>query len=155
MDEMMSFSRTLCPAEAADIAAETIRHVYPRYYPEGAVEYFLGLHSVGQIAASMHEEDIYMLVADGIKIGTGSVRKNEICRLFIKPEFQGQGYGTRLMDELEKKIYRQYDTVHVDASFPAERMYLERGYRIISYDKIKTDNGDYLCYHTMEKRRVV
>ena len=31
-------------------------------------------------------------------------------------------------------------------------MYLKRGYQIISYEKIATENGDFLCYHTMEKR---
>ena len=30
-------------------------------------------------------------------------------------------------------------------------MYLKRGYRIKTYEKIKTECGDYLCYHTMEK----
>ena len=30
-------------------------------------------------------------------------------------------------------------------------MYLKRGYQITSYEKIETENGDFLCYHTMEK----
>lgn len=30
-------------------------------------------------------------------------------------------------------------------------MYLKRGYRIKTYEIIKTEGGDYLCYHTMEK----
>lgn len=28
-------------------------------------------------------------------VGTGSIRGNEICRLFILPEYQGKGYGGR------------------------------------------------------------
>lgn len=27
----------------------------------------------------------------------------------------------------------------------------KRGYRIKTYEKIGTEGGDYLCYHTMEK----
>lgn len=55
------------------------------------------------------------------------------------------------MDLLEARIFENYPKVHVDASFPAECMYLKRGYQITSYEKIETKNGDFLCYHTMEK----
>lgn len=55
------------------------------------------------------------------------------------------------MDLLEARIFENYPRVHVDASFPAESMYLKRGYQIVSYEKIETENGDFLCYHTMEK----
>ena len=84
-------------------------------------------------------------------VGTGSIRGNEICRLFILPEHQAKGYGNRLMDFLEDMVFRKYQAVHIDASFPAESMYLKRGYRIKTYEKIETGGGDYLCYHTMEK----
>ncbi len=51
----------------------------------------------------------------------------------------------------EDMVFRKYQAVHIDASFPAESMYLKRGYRIKTYEKIETGGGDYLCYHTMEK----
>ena len=84
-------------------------------------------------------------------VGTGSIRGNEICRLFILPEYQAKGYGNRLMDFLEDMVFRKYQAVHIDASFPAESMYLKRGYRIKTYEKIETGGGDYLRYYTMEK----
>ena len=57
------------------------------------------------------------------------------------------------MDLLEARIFERYPKVHVDASFPAESMYLKRGYEIASYENIETENRDFLCYHTMEKRK--
>lgn len=139
--------------EAAVIAKETIQKVYPRYYPPGAVQFFLDLHSEARIEEAVSSEEIYLAAVQGNIIGTGSIRKNEICRLFILPEYQGKGYGSRLMDLLEAKIFEKYTKVHVDASFPAESMYLKRGYQMISYEKIETENGDFLCYHTMEKEK--
>lgn len=59
----------------------------------------------------------------------------------------------KVMDLLEARIFENYPKVHIDASFPAESMYLRRGYQIISYEKIQTENGDFLCYHIMEKER--
>lgn len=98
-----------------------------------------------------NKEEIFLAAVQGEIVGTGSIRKNEICRLFILPEYQGKGYGSWLMDILEKRILEKYGKVHVDASFPAESMYFKRGYEIIAFEKIETKNGDYLCYHTMEK----
>ena len=141
-----------CPEQVAAIVKETIQKVYPHYYPSGAVQFFLDLHSEARIEEVMYSEEIYLVVVRGNVIGSGSIRKNEICRLFILPEYQGKGYGSRLMDLLEARIFENYPKVHIDASFPAKSMYLRRGYQIISYEKIETENGDFLCYNTMEKR---
>ena len=141
-----------CQEQVAAIVKETIEKIYPHYYPPGAVQFFLDLHSEARIKEVLFCEEIYLALVQGNIIGTGSIRKNEICRLFILPEHQGKGYGSRLMDLLETRILKNYSEVHVDASFPAESMYLKRGYQIISYEKIETENGDFLCYHTMEKR---
>ena len=32
-------------------------------------------------------------------------------------------------------VFRQFQVVHIDASFPAESMYLKRGYRLKTYEK--------------------
>ncbi|MCI9271363.1 MAG: hypothetical protein HFH11_09475 [Dorea sp.] len=52
---------------------------------------------------------------------------------------------------MEDLVSQKYQAVYIAASFPAENMYLKRGYRIKTYEKIKTECGDHLCYHTMEK----
>lgn len=136
------------------IVEKTISTIYPHYYPAGAVQFFLDFHNQTTIEEVMDVEEIYLVMVKEKIIGTGSIRKNEICRLFILPEYQGKGYGNRLMDLLETRMFENYPKVHVDASFPAESMYLKRGYQITSYEKIETENGDFLCYHTMEKGRL-
>lgn len=141
------------PEQVADIARKTIQNIYPKYYPAGAVEFFLNLHCEEHIKKIMTEEQIYFAIVQGKIVGTGSIRKNEICRLFILPQYQKKGYGSSLMDCLEEIVFKNYKTVHIAASFPAEQLYLKRQYKIISYEKIETENGDFLCYHTMEKSR--
>lgn len=142
-----------CPEQVAAIVRETIQKIYPHYYPVGVVQFFLDLHSAVRIEKAMSSEEIYFAMVQGNIVGTGSIRRNEICRLFILPEYQGKGYGSRLMDLLEARIFENYPKVHADASFPAENMYLKRGYQIVSYEKMETENGDFLCYHTMEKEK--
>ncbi len=147
----MQLKRAECPVKVAEIVEKTIKAVYPHYYPSGAVQFFLDLHNEQRIREALAREDIYFAEVQGEIVGTGSIRGNEICRLFILPEYQAKGYGNRLMDFLEDMVFRKYPAVHIDASFPAESMYLKRGYRIKTYEKIETGGGDYLCYHTMEK----
>ncbi len=150
-DFSMQLERAECPEKVAEMVDKTIRAVYPHYYPSGAVQFFLDLHNEQRIREALAREDIYFAVVQGEIVGTGSIRGNEICRLFILPEYQAKGYGNRLMDLLEEMVSQKYQVIHIDASFPAESMYLKRGYRIKTYEEIKTGGGDYLCYHTMEK----
>lgn len=141
--------------QVAGIVRKTIQSIYPKYYPTGAVQFFLNLHCEEHIKKAMIEEQVYVAILKGMVIGTGSIRKNEIFRLFILPQYQKKGYGSSLMDCLEEIIFKNYKTIHIDASFPAEQLYLKRGYKIISYEKIETENGDFLCYHIMEKAKTI
>ncbi len=65
------------------------------------------------------------------------------------PEFQHRGYGKTLLDFAEKKILESYECVQIDASFPAKRIYLKRGYKEIENNIIESDNGDCLSYDVM------
>ena len=150
----MKLRRAECPAKTAEIVEKTIKAVYPHYYPPGAVQFFLELHREERIRKAMANEEIYLALIQGEIVGTGSIRENDICRLFILPQYQARGYGSRLMDLLEERVLQKYESVHIDASFPAEGMYLKRGYKILTYEKIETEGGDFLCYHTMEKKAV-
>ena len=57
---------------------------------------------------ALAREDIYFAEVQGKIVGTGSIRGNEICRLFILPEYQAKGYGNRLMDLLEDVVFGKY-----------------------------------------------
>lgn len=133
------------------IVKKTIETTYPNYYPQGAVEFFLRHHSDDAIKKAIINESVYLIQAEDEFIGTGSINGNEINRLFVLPQYQGHGYGTALMNELEKIVFYSYSEIVLDASLPAYEMYVHRGYMPVKYHKIKTENGHYLCYHVMKK----
>lgn len=134
------------------IAQETISGIYPRYYPKGAVDFFLQHHNLSAIESDIRSGCVFLAVNEAdTAVGTVTIRENEILRLFVLPEYQGMGYGKMLLDFAEGKVAQQFDTVIVDASLPAKSLYLKRGYREKEYHQIKTENGDYLCYDVMEK----
>ncbi|ROR29166.1 acetyltransferase (GNAT) family protein [Mobilisporobacter senegalensis] len=133
-----------------EIVIKTISSIYPKYYPKGAVEFFLAHHSDKNIMDAIDRQEVYLLRSENSYVGTGGIKENEINRLFILPEYQGKGYGTKMMDKLEAIILKEYNDIILDASLPAYEMYIKRGYIPIDYHKILTQYGDYLCYHVMK-----
>ncbi len=133
------------------LVRKTIEAVYPKYYPAGAVRFFLEHHKPEKILADINAGNVYVLESDGVLAGTVTIDENEIARLFVNPSGQGCGLGRQLMDFAENMIFGYSKTVRLASSLPAKSMYIKRGYKEKEYRKILTDNGDYLCYDVMEK----
>ena len=53
-------------------------------------------------------------------VGTVTIKKNEICRLFVLPQYQGNGHGRELVDYAETTIAKNYDEIILDASLSAK-----------------------------------
>lgn len=135
------------------ITHTTINEIYPHYYPNGAVAFFLSHHSDENIKEDISNHCVFICYdTEQTAVGTVTIRKNEICRLFVLPEYQGNGYGKALLDYAEKSIAQSYDEILIDASLSAKSIYLRRGYKEIEYHIIKTENNDYLCYDVMKKQ---
>ena len=133
------------------ITQTTIKAVYPKYYPAGAVQFFCDHHSDEKILEDIKANRVYLIENEENEVGTVTICGNEINRLFVLIKYQHMGYGRALMDFAEKMISKETDTVVLDASLPAKKIYLLRGYKATDYNMIKTDNGDYLCFDVMER----
>ena len=131
------------------ITRSTIKSIYPRYYPAGAVEFFLMHHSDERIMEDVSAGKVFVLYEALTPVGTVTISDNNINRLFVLPEYQHRGFGKALLDYAEKKILDRYEYVQIDASFPAKGLYLKRGYKETEYHIIEADNGDRLCYDVM------
>lgn len=135
-----------------EITHTTINAIYPHYYSNGAVAFFLNHHSDENIAKDISGNCVFLCYDLKLNVvGTVTINENEICRLFVLPQYQGNGYGKELMNFAETKIAKYYDEIILDASLSAKSIYLKRGYKEIEFRTIKTKNNDYLCYDIMKK----
>lgn len=151
-------SANIIKAELSDIdivkmiCARTISKIYPRYYPKGAVEFFLHHHGESSIIDDIKQGHVFVCQDEEKNhVGSITIKNNEICRLFVLPEFQGNGYGGTLLDFAEKIISEKSLDIILDASLPAKGIYLKRGFKETEHNVIKTENGDLLCYDVMVK----
>lgn len=133
------------------ITGETVTEIYSHYYAAGVVDFFLQHHSRENVLSDIKNGIVWLLEEDGRKVGTVTLQKNAVNRLFVLPEYQSHGYGSQLMDFAEKKIAEKFSHVHIDSSLAAKEMYLKRGYKEKKTCRIETDYGDILIYDEMEK----
>lgn len=136
------------------ITQKTIKEIYPHYYPKGAVEFFLSHHDESHIREDIESGQVFIIFNEEEAIGTVTIRSNEICRLFVLPQYQNQGFGSQLLKFAEDKILKNDKIIVLDASLPAKSLYLKRGYVIVETHSIETDNHDYLCYDVMHKQTI-
>ena len=151
---------TIKPAQISDfetiknIARQTIKSIYPHYYPSGAVDFFLSHHSDEAIQRDILNGCVFICFSgEEIPVGTVTINCNEINRLFVLQEYQGEGFGGSLLNFAENRIFSQYSDIHLSASLPAKLIYLKRNYTIVGSHSLKTENGDFLCYDVMTKLR--
>lgn len=134
-----------------EIVQNTVKTIYPKYYPKEVVDFFCELHSRENIAKDIESGKAGILLVDEQIVGTGSHDGNHITRVYVLPEFQGKGYGSFIMQCLEDEISGKCDKVLLDASLPASQLYERRGYRTIRHEKWFVENDVVLVYEVMEK----
>lgn len=133
------------------VVQETIKAIYPKYYPREVVEFFLELHSLDNIRGDIEKGTVGILTDSGKILGTGCYEDDHITRVYVLPEHQGKGYGSFIMNKLEEIISLKYNKAVLDASLPGSGMYLNRGYKTTEHCTYKCVNDVVLYYDIMEK----
>lgn len=133
------------------IVQDTIKTIYPRYYPQEVVDFFCELHCRENICKDIAAGFVGVLRDDDGIVGTGCYKDDHITRVYVKPEYHGKGYGSYIMQCLENEISVKYDMAYLDASLPASHLYEKRGYQTIQHEKWDVENGRVLVYEIMSK----
>jgi ribosomal protein S18 acetylase RimI-like enzyme len=87
---------------------------------------------------------------DGLLVAMGALKRTgperaEIKRMRVYPEYQGRGYGQRMLEELEARARTLgYQTLHLDTSvlqIAAQGLYEKNGFREVGRDKYRQEVG--------------
>ena len=135
-----------------EIVSKTIKEIYSKYYLNEVVDFFLELHNRDNIINDISKDNTYVIGCEATILGTGTINQNTISRVYITPNNQHEGIGTKLMDYLEKEIIKNYSYVNIDVSLPAAEFYRKRGYEFLRQAEHSVENGKLLSYSIMRKR---
>jgi GNAT superfamily N-acetyltransferase len=137
--------------QVVGLVQETIKTVYPKYYPKEVVDFFRAHHGGEKIKADIKNRNVWLLFCDSQLVGTGSGTDNHITRVYVLPTFQGKGYGSYIMRQLEDGIGEKFNEAVLDASLPAVRLYEKLGYKTVRHEKMTVENDAVLVYEVMKK----
>jgi GNAT superfamily N-acetyltransferase len=74
----------------------------------------------------------FVAVVDGRIVGTASLSVYTVMSVFVHPDHQRCGVGTKLMDAVENAAFAQFvRTLDVQSSITAQPFYAMRGFRIV------------------------
>ena len=154
LDNMVYRKATIKEAQlVCDIVQVTKAQIYPHYYTQAVVNFFGRLHSIDNIKKDIVDGRIDVLEVNGKIVGTGSRTDNHITRVYVLPEYEGQGFGSIIMDRLEDEIFKEYDYCDLDASLPAAIFYEHRGYCTVEHRKHDIGDGEVMIYEIMRKEK--
>lgn len=130
----------------------TIHACYSGVYPDRAVQFFEEYHSKEKILERSRSGEILIVEREGAIVATGSLVGNEISGVFVSPDVQGQGYGKRIMRELESRAQEQgIPEVILSVSLPSRKFYENLDYEILSERSIDVGEGQVLNYWPARK----
>lgn len=134
-----------------NILHTTIQTVYPKYYPKEVVDFFCRHHSKAHILDGIATGNMGVLTVDNVIAGTGCFDGNHITGVYVLPDYQNRGFGSKILNCLEAEIGRKHNTAVLDASLPAVCLYEHRGYKTVGHGIYELENDVKLVYEIMEK----
>jgi GNAT superfamily N-acetyltransferase len=130
----------------------TIDYSYVGFYSEQAIAYFKNFHSKEKIIEDAANGATVILFDDSRSIGTGALLGPEIRRVFVFKEFQGRGFGKRIMDYLEKiALGKGIKKIILCSSLASKAFYDHIGYVTFRKNCIYLKDGKELGYYDMYK----
>ena len=119
-------------AEAVyEIVLRALRETNSRDYPASVIDRLV-LTLPEAVASKLEEWQAYVAVVDDRIVGTGSLNGKTVRALFVHPDYQGRGIGTKLMDVVENAANLQSErTLGVQSSITAQPFCAKRGFKVV------------------------
>ena len=124
-------------ANVADMIARSVSDSpFSKFYPQCSIDYIkesLNAEGVEKRASWTH---FYVIEEDGKIIACGaigpywdSLTESSLFSIFVDPEYQGKGYGRKIIEVLEQdEFFKRANRIEIPASMSAIPFYRKFGY---------------------------
>jgi GNAT superfamily N-acetyltransferase len=118
-------------AEAVhNIVLQALRETNARDYPPSVIDRLVTLPD--KVASHLTIWCAFVALVDGQVVGTGSLNGQTVSAVYVHPDYQGRGIGTKLMDAVENAATAQSQgALSVQSSVTAKPFYTRRGFRVV------------------------
>jgi GNAT superfamily N-acetyltransferase len=118
--------------EVSKIITEQTLSVFSKHYPQEFIDLYVLKSRPEEIIKISKKKNIFVAVDGERIIGTGSLRNDAICTIFVDTSYQGKGVGKAIMAFLEKTIKQKGATVAnlTPVAMNAVGFYKKLGYSI-------------------------
>jgi len=122
----------------------TVRETNFADYPPEIIELICSNFSPEKVISKMQERDVFVCHRDNQCVGTVSIESNKLHSLFVEPNLQRQGIGTRLVMHLEQYAAdKGLAELQLSSSITARPFYEHLDYLLIRFEERK-DGSTYL-----------
>ena len=130
----------------------TIDKCYVNIYSPEAINYFKQCHSKENILSDAKRGTTLTLIDNLEIIGTGTLLGEEIKRVFVLRQYQGQGLGKLIMTHLEEHAVKErLKKVTLCSLLVSKKFYEKLRYTQIKENFIDLGNGEKLDHYEMFK----
>lgn len=136
--------------QLSDLIKECLLKNNSKDYPETVITFMSNHFTSEQLIKNSKERDVFVAFEDEIILGTASLKENIILTVFVSPNIQNRGFGSKLMEKVENLAKENgYKEVKIPSSLTSLEFYKRRGYKKIKMLHSK-EYGD-----TIEMRKIL
>lgn len=137
--------------EAHALIAHTITTIYPAFYNNEVVDFFLEYHSKSSLSEKSEKGFLILGFYNDMLIATGYLVEKEIGGVYVHPEYQKKGYGKLIVKKLIEVAHAKHlDFLWLHSTPPAFEFYSKLGFvldeELIDY----VGNNSPLPYYSMK-----
>ena len=115
--------------EASDLIRKTLSEENSKFYPNSVIEYMCNEFSPKFLIELSKEREFFVAIENSKIIGTITIIDNYIGTVFVNPDYQSKGIGTKLMETIENLAKeRKIEKLRLQSSTNAVDFYEKLGY---------------------------
>jgi GNAT superfamily N-acetyltransferase len=113
-----------------EVVLRALRETNAKDYPTTVIDRLV-LTLPNKVASNLDTWHAFVAIVAGRVVGTGSLNGQTVSSVYVHPDYQRGGVGTRLMDAVEDAAFAQsVRTLSVQSSVTAHPFYAKRGFKV-------------------------
>lgn len=134
----------------AELFYQTVHSINARDYTKEQLNVWAtGMVNLSEWNKSLSEHFTIVVLENDMIVGFGDIDKTGyLDRLYVHKDYQNQGIGTIICDNLEKAV--EMDKIITHASITAKNFFIRRGYKVMKEQQVRR-NGIFLRNYVMKK----